>query len=58
VWIGDNTGVNVAVVPYGIKGDPSVTYPIAAGLGARMLPVLCKQVKQTGTTAATIIGHW
>jgi hypothetical protein len=58
VWIGDNTAVNVTVVPYGKAGDPSVTYPLAAGMGGTILPVLCKQVKLTGTTAATIIGHW
>jgi hypothetical protein len=59
LWIGDNTGVSVEVVPYGLQGDETVTYPIAAGNGGSLIPVLVSQVIAGGsTTAATIIGHW
>lgn len=55
VWVGDATTVNVAVVPYGKEGDKSVIYPATLGM---TLPVLCKQVLATGTTAATLRGQW
>lgn len=58
IWIGDNTAVNVTIVPYGRNGDASVLYPLSAGMGGTTLPVLCRVVKATGTNAATIIGHW
>jgi hypothetical protein len=55
VWVGDAGTVNVAVVPYGLKGDKSVIFPATLGM---TLPVLCKQVLSTGTTAATLRGQF
>lgn len=58
VWVGDTGAVTVNVAPYGRAGDATVSYPIAAGMAGTTLPVLCRMVKATGTTAASLIGHW
>src|SRR5271170_920663 len=50
LWIGDDTGVSVEVVPYGLEGDETVTYPIAAGNGGSLIPVLVSQVISGGNT--------
>jgi hypothetical protein len=56
VWVGDAGPVDVTVVPYGLEGDKSVTYP---GLTLGMtIPVLCSRVKSTGTTATILRGHF
>ena len=55
VWVGDAGSVNVTIVPYGKKGDKTVLYPTAFGM---ILPVLCKQVMLTGTTATVLRGQW
>jgi hypothetical protein len=55
VWVGDAGTVNVAVVPYGRLGDKSVIFPATLGM---TLPVLCKQVLATGTSAATLRGQF
>jgi hypothetical protein len=55
VWVGDAGPVNVAIVPYGIKGDRIVSFPAALGM---LLPVLCKQVLFTGTSAAILRGQF
>lgn len=51
VWVGDVGPVDVHVVPYGRKGDKTVTYPLKLGMS---VPVLCKQVLATGTTATAL----
>lgn len=56
VWVGDVGPVNVAVIPYGLQGDKSVTFTnLSAGM---TLPVLVKQVLATGTNAATLRGQF
>lgn len=56
VWVGDVGPVNVAVIPYGLEGDKSVTFTnLAAGM---TLPCLVKQVLSTGTTAAALRGQF
>jgi hypothetical protein len=51
VWVGDVGPVNVAVVPYGREGDKTVTYPLKLGMS---VPVVCKQILTTGTTATSL----
>lgn len=51
VWVGDTGPVNVTVVPYGNDGDASVTFTLSAGM---TVPVLCRQVLATGTTAVSL----
>lgn len=51
VWVGDTGPVNVSIVPYGRQGDKTVIYPVSFNM---TIPVLCKQVLATGTTAAIL----
>lgn len=51
VWVGDAGPVNVAVVPYGREGDKEVIYPLKFGMS---VPVVCKQILATGTTATAL----
>lgn len=52
VW--DSTAQSVAIVPYGLLGDSSVTYPTKPGM---TVPVLARQVLATGTTATVLRGQ-
>jgi len=52
VWVGDPGPVDVNIIPYGRDGDHQVTFPVMAGM---TIPVLCKQVLATGTTAVSLI---
>lgn len=45
---------DVAIVPYGMDGDRSLIYTMAAW---RTVPVLAKQVLATGTTAGALFGQ-
>lgn len=51
VWVGDVGPVNVTIVPYGRAGDETVTFSLKAGMS---VPVLCRQVLATGTTALSL----
>lgn len=51
VWVGDPGAVTVAVAPYGREGDKTVSYPATFNV---TLPVLCRQVFSTGTTATAL----
>lgn len=54
VYVG-GTG-NVAVVPYGRKSDASVLFTaVPAGTS---LPILCRQVLSTNTTATLMVGSF
>lgn len=56
VYVNEAGPVDVTVVPYGLEGDKQVTY-LALTLGMT-LPVLCRAVKATGTTAANLRGQF
>lgn len=45
----------VAVLPAGNTGTTAVTFTIPAG---GVVPVLCRVVKSTGTTASGLVGVW
>lgn len=51
VWVGDAGPVDVKVAPYGRDGDASLIFTLKKGMS---VPVLCKQVFATGTTAVSL----
>lgn len=46
---------DVVVVPAGNDDSQTITYTMVAG---GVVPVICKIVKSTGTTATGLIGHF